>query len=104
MLGALRSIRAVATAVPAAGPQAETLPARSTARNCAIVSPSAVTGTRPPVAAALQVTPPSVELRDSYRRTPLPPRSVDPAPVSGSEATLCHVSEPPAATGTVGAT
>src|SRR5436190_3334543 len=81
--GAVRSIRATPCT------HADVLPAPSTARNSTSVSPSAVTESDPPAAAADHVTPASVEVRDWYPLRAEPPESVDPPALSGSEATLC---------------
>ncbi len=63
VVGAVRSRRTVAPAVCVAGVQADVLPAVSTLRNCTHVLASAVTASLAPVAAALHVVPPSVEVR-----------------------------------------
>ena len=62
-VGGVRSSRAVASAVPAAGAHAPTLPAPSMARNCTSVSPSAVMITELPSVALVQLAPPSPEVR-----------------------------------------
>jgi len=69
-VGATRSMRTVAAAVPAAGAHAEALPAASYARNCTSVSPSVLTDTLVPACGGLHVAPPSVLVRDSYESMP----------------------------------
>ncbi len=64
-VGSVRSMRAVEPAVAEEGVQADVLPAPSMLRYCTSVSPSAVMFTLEPVAGALQVVPPSSEVRCS---------------------------------------
>ena len=62
-VGGVRSRRMVLPGVGVAGAHRETLPAASTARNWTTDSPSALTTAVEPLAAAVQITPPSAEVR-----------------------------------------
>jgi hypothetical protein len=78
------------SAVPVTtGAQPDRLPAPSTARNWTAVWPSAVMFATPPAAGALQVVPPSVEVRNSYDATPAS-ASVAPPATTAIDAALCQ--------------
>src|SRR5437773_9557002 len=101
-LGCVRSMRAVLAAPGLAGVHPVVLPTPSMARNCTSVWPSALTVVAAPAAGDDHVAPASVEVRYSYPETPFS-ASVEPPAVIAIEATLCHVSAPPATVGVVGA-
>ena len=65
------------------------------------VSPSAVTGAVLPAVGLLQVVPPSVDVRHWYPAIPDSP-SVAPPPLTATESTDCHASDPPVTVGTLG--
>ena len=87
----------------AAADHAEELPTASTLRNCTWFLPSPVTATElPEVIGALANVTVGVWTRYSYT-TPPESVSVDPEAVTGTEASFCHVWEPPDTVGTDGA-
>ncbi len=91
-------MRAVALAVPGAGPHADVLPAASVARNWMIVSPSADGEAVVPAPDTPHDAPPSVDRRNSYDTTP-ESGSTAVLPLRTMLGTFCQASAPPEAAG-----
>src|SRR5437588_1504446 len=102
-VGTVRSIRIVFVAPELAGVHAEVLPALSVVRNWTSVCPSAPTVRLDPALGADHVRPLSSDVRCSMPAKPEPPVSVLPLALTVTEATFCHVVEPPETVGAAGA-
>src|SRR5438046_996505 len=102
--GMLRSMRTVLVVAPAVlGVQADASPALSVVRNWTSVCPSPLMARLVAAVALDHVTPASVELRTSIAANPEPPVSLLPVALIVTEATFCHVVDPPETVGAVGA-
>src|SRR5262245_1145002 len=96
-------MRTVLGPVCAPGVHSDARPDTSIERNWTSVWPAAEIVTAAPGCGAVHVVPPSVEVRYWYPDRPLPGESVEPLPVTVSEAAFVQVSDPPATVGAVGA-
>src|SRR4051794_15854105 len=101
-VGTVRSILTVLAAPAVGGAHGEALPARSVPRSCTSVAPSFAIVAVEPACGALQVVPPSVDVRYWYVSNPAPPLSVEPLAEMATPETFCQVSEPPLTVGVVG--